>query len=451
MNNSKIRKRPAKIFLIYSLFTFFLYCFGAYNYPRNNQLLLILFLSICNFAMYFGFVNGTQKSWTLDENAPVFPLKKWMTVLFWISLITIVPKFYIFTRISVTNISEIIRKISTFTSSAQDLYTEHHNITRVSGIWQYINYLVVLSSPFTWIYYVLSMLFWKKLSFWKKIGTIFIWGLTILQYIVTGTNVGIVEFIGLFATCQIISGLSTSRTDKKRKILKFTLNGEPLRFRSKKILFTIGAIIIAILIFSTVMNSRIGNSYTKSLGFGSFLGTYSESGINKLLPENIKPIYAYITRYFAGGYRGLALSFDVPFKCSFGLGYSSFLLNNAGTFSSELWDRTYNMQIFYYTGYPYDASWHTAFLWIANDVSLFGVPIVLLVLMYFFGKAWGRYLDTGNLGSFLLFMIYVKMMFFISANNQVFRSFDTLVVFWSMLFFSGRTGRWNWRMEIEKI
>ena len=237
MSRSKIRKRPAKLFLAYSIFTFFLYCFGAYDYPKNNQVLLIFFLVVCNFVMYFGFVNGTAKEYITEEDTPDFPVKKWMTILFWISLITIVPRFYIFTRLSITNFSSIVSKISTFAVSAQDLYTEHHQITRVTGIWQYINYVIVLTSPLTWIYYVLSMLFWKKLSFWKKIGTLFIWGLIILQYIVTGTNVGIIEFIGLFATCRIVSSTRKAQTERKRRLPKLTLRGKPIRFRSKTLIF----------------------------------------------------------------------------------------------------------------------------------------------------------------------------------------------------------------------
>ncbi len=451
MGNSKIKKRPAKLFLAYSAFTFFLYYFGAYDYPKNNQVLLIVYLVICNAAMYFGFIGGCSKSYQIQPDAPAFPIKRWMSVLMWISLLTILPKFYIFTRISFANANELVEKILLFGVDAQDLYTEHHKIEAVTGIWKYINYLVVLSSPFVWMYYVLSMLLWEKLSIRKKIASVFIWVMTILQYVISGTNVGIIEFIGFFATCRIVAGIGKKKKVRAKRHRIVTVGGTQIRIPGKKILLSAGAIVLAVLVFSTVMNSRIGKSYTNSLGSGVFRAFYSEEGVNRILPDSVKPVYAYISRYFAGGYRGLALSFDMPFQSTYGVGHSSFLLNNAGSLSEELWERTYNMQVYHAYGYPYDASWHTAFLWIANDVSLAGVPIVLLILMWLFGKAWSKYLDTGNLAAFLLFMIYAKIMFFISANNQAFRTFDTMFAFWALALCMRQSDRWNWRIRIDKL
>ena len=84
-------------------------------------------------------------------------------------------------------------------------------------------------------------------------------------------------------------------------------------------------------------------------------------------------------------------------------------------------------------GYNYYGNWHTAYLWFANDVSIFGVPVVFLVLFTLFGRCWKEFVCNKNLISFLMFMIFVKLVTYISANNQVFMNSDTLFAFWVLI------------------
>jgi hypothetical protein len=127
------------------------------------------------------------------------------------------------------------------------------------------------------------------------------------------------------------------------------------------------------------------------------------------------------------------MAFDMPFETTYGVGHSWFILDNMGSMSDEMWSRTYNMKLDRLMGYNYYGNWHTSYLWFANDVSIFGVPVVFLVLFTLFGRCWKEFVCNKNLISFLMFMIFVKLVTYISANNQVFMNSDTLFAFWVLI------------------
>ena len=137
------------------------------------------------------------------------------------------------------------------------------------------------------------------------------------------------------------------------------------------------------------------------------------------------------------------LSFNLEWTPTWGIGHSWFFLDQF-PYSKQLWDMTYNMKLDYLYDYDYYGNWHTPFIWFANDVSFLGVPVLLYFLFAFFGRSWKNFLLNKNLPSFLIFILFVNMICFISANNQVFQNSDTCLVFYFLLFFNKKLGSFNW-------
>lgn len=433
MQNRHGNNKPIKYALFFSLITIILYYFGPYKFPDINKGKILLFLLVTNLFMYCGFAVGTKYRLTLGNKPNSYCEQKIYTfcgynagdiikLLFWVSLIICIPKFILYTGAYSFGLSGVISRASMFFTSAQDIYVERQSLESVTGLWRYINYVVVLCGPLYWAYTPLAILCWKNLTSFKKVGSIFIWFLYLLQYLVTGTNVGFFDFF-LTVLCVVLVKRYIEGKRNRRK------SGNNI----KNIVLFVLIIGLLLVIFNTIMGSRIGDQYLKGGSVGHLRYTFDSSSIIwRYMPNSLKVITAYLTRYVSNSYIAIAYALELPFKCTFGLGHSWFILDNLGSLSSELWARTYNMRIEDAFGYGHYANWHTVYLWFANDVSFIGVPILFFFLYYFYGRAWRRFLEEKDLFCFLRFIIFVKMSYFISANNQIFQNSDTLIAFWGL-------------------
>lgn len=418
---------PIKVFLSFSFLTFFLFCFGPYDYVDKNRVELVIFMLASSLFMYLGFKCGIR--YKVVAFTPLYKsdnmtvgykkIERIVDILFKITLVMAVPRFMIFTGAYLDGIIDVLYRVPYFFSSALDIYQYKQSLTNVTGIWKFINYLNVLLSPFFWAYMCLSLLFWERLKPIRKVFTFFIWTLYVLQYICTGTNVGIFDFVMTYTVIKCIKPLFFESKD--------TLN------KSKMLIISAFSILFLIFIFDMVMSSRIGSNITRS---GVFYTFNYDSFIYEWTPDFLKPVLVYITRYFSSPYVALSLAFEVPFESTYGVGYSWFIMRELGPFYSEIFNRTYNMQLESMFGYQHYANWHTMYLWFANDVSLIGVPFVLFILYWYFGNSWRDFVENKDIYAFLRVMIFVKMCFFVSANNQVFQNSDTTIAFWILVMFS---------------
>ena len=110
----------------------------------------------------------------------------------------------------------------------------------------------------------------------------------------------------------------------------------------------------------------------------------------------------------------------------------------------DIFSHTYQMRLYEKTGWHYDIYWHTAYLWIANDFSIWGVPIFLFVLFLYFGTGWRRFIVDGNIIGFLCIMLFAQFMFYISANNNLFSYSDTLFAFILVGIFMINSKKYEW-------
>lgn len=418
---NKLYLRPIKIGILFSVATFILYLWGPYPFPSVNRLIMAIFLVFCNVAMYYGFKHGALGVRGYYEPKKVVNVSSFINTLFVIALLIAIPKFVIYTRFYDNTVGQTLLSLGTFLSGGADqLYANRQEIQNAIGIWRYINYGVVLFGAFHWMYIPLSMYFWRKLSLLVKAGTLFIWAMYLLQYVCTGTNVGIFDFFIMLFVINIIRNYKKNMGRRKKRNWR------------NIILFTI-LIFVVLYAFDFVMGSRIGDKTTSvPIGNGAVY-LDKQTPLWVLTPSALHPLLSYLTRYVALPYHALAMSFEVPFETTFGIGHSWFLLDNVPFFSADLWDRTYMMKMEQMFEYSHWSSWHTAYLWFANDFSHFGVPIILFFLFRVFGKSWRAYLANGNVLSLLFFMLFVKMIIYISANNQVFQPSDTMFAFWMLL------------------
>ena len=417
---------PIRIGILFSIFTIIIFEFGIIERVIPNRFLFYSFLFVCNIGMYIGFVRGANCTLSCS-NDRCSSINKIVSFLFWIALFVVVPKYLIFTNDAKLSFSEIIARFSVAATDSASLYMEHNQSGNATGIWRYINWIVVALSPFYWAYIPLSLYFWGRLKKFKKIGSLFIYFLHLAQFIVTGVNVGVFFFIIQLGTIYVIkkSGSAEAKEMRRRLFSRIAI-----------IIMVVMVFVVLAGYFNMTMSSRIGDNIRSDIDQSSVFWI--------LTPAPLRNLVCYFTSYMTHAYNAVIFSFTVPWDCTFGLGHSFYLLDEFDPQKTWLWPRTYNMKLDQIYQWNYYANWHTPYVWFANDVSHFGVPVVLFFLFRYFGKAWRRFKESGNIVSFLIFMLYVEFISFISANNIIFQSNTRVITFWLLVLLNSLYKNTKW-------
>jgi len=76
-------------------------------------------------------------------------------------------------------------------------------------------------------------------------------------------------------------------------------------------------------------------------------------------------------------------------------------------------------------------NWHTIYVWLANDFTFIGVPIIIYLIGLMFARTWCDSVKGDNDTAIPLFTLFLVMVFYFFANNQVLSfSFMPFVVWW---------------------
>lgn len=447
--SDKFLKSPIRLGILFSIFTIVLYQFGVFQFYYINSFLLYLFLFLTHICMYFGFCLGLKvkveytPKLSKAESEKIF--KKFFLMITVITLLFFIPKLLIYGRATDLNIIGVFQRAVQSFTDAHAAYSYKEEITTITGIWKIINLILVVLEFLMWAFIPLTVLFWKKVSRFVKAFFIIYAGSIILRYLSTGTNFGI-----FYLLLSVISPIIIKNIMFKSQKNKCRKKGKNI----KNCLILILAIMIFLNIFNMIMKSRIGTGYSNFFSSYAIPITINTNSIFwKLTPDIFRPLICSLTAYIGQGYQGLAILLKLDFSSTYGFGYSRFLMDNINEiFNINLWERTYLYKGYVQFLWDYNNSWQTAYAWFANDISIWGVPIVIFVLFFIWGIAWKDFVVNGNIFAFLQFILYISFIAFISANNQVFSTSNTLIGFWVYLFLWIRTHRkYDWSILYDSF
>jgi hypothetical protein len=182
---------------------------------------------------------------------------------------------------------------------------------------------------------------------------------------------------------------------------------------------------------------KVDESIENNSTFG--FSTIKENNIfNKIIPQKLQPISTFLSSYLSHGYKGLSIAMNQRFTSTYGLGFSDFFRHNFlkiarktglekeivrqtyyGKTSNEAWE----------TG----AFWSTFFVYPASDISFIGTILLVFLIGYCFALSWKDALNTENPFAVTAFFCFCIMIFYFSANNQMFQNGDNFIGFSSML------------------
>ncbi|HEY5589185.1 MAG TPA: hypothetical protein VIK86_09565 [Candidatus Paceibacterota bacterium] len=452
-------------------FTVIIFAFGPLDWKINNEFELYSFLVSCIIALVFGYILAIKKGKTPNNELNL----NTNNILLMCSIVFLI--LYIPTVFSRTG--KFYPDFLTGLYNAGKAYKISYEYT-LNGS-KVVEYLRIVFSPFLIMIVPLTLFFMPKLSKKVKIVGLFVMVCMLILGISQGINKISADFtsqIVLFFTLLLFSNY------KKGFNIKFRL----------KILSTI--ILICALFFmyySSTMVSRIEMDISKGTApavvltptdqNGSIINEKTEitttipettidSNLNpdvkpetiddsinnsvikyalfgyavekenyyllSLLPNRIRSTALFLSSYVSHGYKGLSIAMSHKFTSSYGFGFSNFLTHNflkivgKENYESYIFKRTYVAKTSE-NGWVTGEVWSTFFVYPASDITFFGTVLVVFLIGYLFGLSWKDTLITKNIFAVVVFFNFCMMIFYFSANNQIFQSGETCVGFIVMI------------------
>ena len=154
-----------------------------------------------------------------------------------------------------------------------------------------------------------------------------------------------------------------------------------------------------------------------------------------IVPKSLIQTYMHSNTYLTQGYYHLGLALDIDFTTTYFFGSNPASLNFGNSvLGLDLWEKTYMFKLYKEKGVSDIAQWHSAYMWFANDVSFFGVPIILFLLGFFSGYAYKITILNNDLLSSFVFVMLINIQIFLFANNsflaQYYYSFVMVFIIW---------------------
>lgn len=411
-----MQKNNLKYFNIYFLISIFYYCFGRYKWNIPSYFNLLIYLFICYFCLNVGYRlswKGSGKfSIGLSRNYISSEIKyKNIRKLFWISSICLI----VFQIVWVIVFFDQFNILNVFSVLGDNYYARLETTfdTKIP-----IMQIRTLFWGVTLFAYPIGFLCYKQLPIIDKILLYLTMSIDILAALNMGVSKNLGDIIIIYLGVFLLKNITN--ISKKR-----------LNQSYKKIFKIFVALISFLMVFNLIQNLRnevsTGNIYNPYRSFALIRDNnifYLMFGENSSLSLLIDKIGTYISH----AYTGLAYALEIPFKNTYLLGFSRSLMEYGEQyFGMSLQDITYNARIDYIYGWLDGQWWPTAFTWIGNAVSLWGVPAIMLILGIFIRYLEDDYGKSKNIFTAVLYVQMIVTLIYLPCNMQIFQSRASLM------------------------
>lgn len=436
------------------LFTILLFIFGPYDWHINNKFEIYTFLLLAFLFLVIGYIAAIKYS-NVYKQKKYININKVLTTCIIVFLLSYIPTVYIRT-------GKIYPDIITGIFNSGYAYSMSH-----SSNGTLVEYIRILLSPFITMITPLVILYYKNLSKFNKIMGV----VCIILTLFLGIACGITK---QFADTVILVFIFAS-------LLFFSTNNvKSWKQKSLIILFLLLTLLSFILYYKTIMTNRVRTDIVKEYNditseeinvneknklikednkinvqeekvkeeisnvetkeVNTKMKTYASFGyatlkenypiVNKL-PNSIKSPLLYLSSYITHGYKGLSFAMEKDFTSAYGLGFSEFLRHNVSKlfgneFEENIYSRTYMYKIEKNGWHTLDV-WSSFFIYPASDIGFIFTLILVLFIGFAFGYSWKDTLITGNIFAAVSFFNFIILVFYLSANNQLFQTGEAFI------------------------
>lgn len=393
------------VYLLYISLSVLLFYFGPLSYPMVNVEVTLMYILLCYGTLFSGMFFGSKFIHVSGKQGVNLNPK---IIYKFFSIVSILFATFIIYKVSNGYIFDSLMK-GVFDSG--DAYYSNLQSEKESSV---ITQLMTFFSPLTILALTLGATLFKEFNLNERLLFILLITINVMSYIVKGTN------FGVFLTLVPV-------------IIAIILNSQNGKLFTKKTFSIYLLFSVFLIYFLLAMATRLNIDYIPTRLSGVLIN--KEFFLFKILPNSVSLSVSVASSYISQGYYGLSLAFNYPFDSTYGFGSGSFILSKFGNLvDPELWNNTYQYKM--HDLWSSSIQWHTAFLWLANDVSLFGVFILLFIFGAFSAVVYKEAKINNSFLSKGLFSVITIILFFLPANNIlggnpfIFASFVSLSLLW---------------------
>ena len=414
-----MKNKTIIFFNCYYAFTIFYYCFGKWNWSIPSYPKLLAYIFICYFALNLGYrkylpknsENNDSNNKNIFNNMDYKKVRKIFLISSLLIIIFQISWVYVFLKkFSISNV------LTTLGSN----YYERLNVSFDSKV--LIMQLRTIFWGFTFFAYPIGFLYFKKMPVSDKLVFILAISVDCLAALNMGIskNLGDIVIIAIGMTFLKNKTLPKQKKKKNRMIYKVSI-----------------LLLLFIIAFGKIQDLRSDYKKVSINIYGKF-ATVNDNTIYYYLFGNDSEVSKMIDKiggYVSNSYTGLAYALEIPFKNTYLMGASRALMEYGEQYlHMELKNKTYNSRIDTMYGWKDGQWWPTAFVWIANSVSFFGVPIILFLLGRFIKKLEYEYQNNCNIISAVMYGQMLIMLFYLPCNMQLLQARQALLGFIFLIF-----------------
>lgn len=279
-----------------------------------------------------------------------------------------------------------------------------------------LSLIITLGGPFTIYATIVSIIFYRDVQ--KKYLVYLCIVMNVVQKLIAGANEGIFD-IGIYIFLSFV--------------IKNVINPAK-RTRKHNFIIVLVGFVILVLILSFFNTNALGR--TK----GNFVfGPIGENHFNydsivlKVIPQNLHFLSGFISVYLCQGYYGFSLNTLVDWVPNYLTGFSPFIRDNLlELFNINLFKNTYQYRVSRF-GWGAMQNFHTAYTFWANDFTLYGVALIMVLLGYLLARTNKDIVINSNPYSMVLFVLLVVLVIYLPANNKIFVQPASFLLFFWML------------------
>ena len=406
MFSNRIYYFPIITILGFLIFTEILYLVGPIDFKATNTGLMYFFLAICNIALFLGYHRGLKV-------APVTFVKISKSSINYLIVIAVFLKLYELQYIwSGHGIPLTINSIVNAVVNPGEAYYSEAPSLSGSGL------LRLIVAPFTWASIPIGILYWSKFRRFERSCLIIIIILEIFVWLGIGVRKGLFDVLVVVFFSIIASNAQMLENPKMIR---------------KLVLVSISFVVLFLVYFVFSNMSRGGRDFSDFSQM--LLHRQARDFYSSHLPSWLVLSLMTIEDYLCQGYDALNRVIHE--------GIISPVLFSSNWFTSGLVESVTGQNIINDTylsiletkfGIDRYVNWHTIYVWLANEYTLFGVPLIMYIIGYFFAETWKDAIWKRNLFAYPILLLFVIMTFYSYANNQVFSSSFTPFCFWFIIY-----------------
>jgi hypothetical protein len=434
---------PVVLLELYLAFTVFIFFFGPVEWHAPSAAKLLVFLVVNYSGLWFGYSWGIRRGKTALTHSKVGDVGviRMPPQLMWVIIFSM----------GFTIISDMVRlyairgDMGTFVSSflnpgeAYRKSQELAQMDREGGVMALANFswafrISTVLAVFNGLYFPLALVCWRRMSIAYRV-MFFVTLFCAIQFTVglgAQSGIGVLVFASLpvvlykiYVIARPITGRPTSRIVAAKK------RGSNPALAKMLVVASLCVLVATVVFFQLDRAEESGRELNAVNEMGGQYASPSEHGIVPVTGGRLNFGLVMACNYVSHGYEGLALSMELPFEWTYGLGWSKALQVILHDYlgGPDLFERSYLMRNSQENEWP-NAWWSTIFPWIASDTTYYGTVLFMVLVGFLIARCWVNVIFTGNPIGFAVLAQMFTLVFMFPANNAL---AQTLEGFFSLI------------------